>query len=76
VVDAHGSTYDLKGKDDLEGGLWKMKWDGSGLTRIPGTIPLLYDDTYFHSDAENQPEASPDGLSPSSVHIHAAVQIP
>ena len=38
-----------------------MKWDGSGLTRIARTIPLLYNNTYFHSDAGNQFDISPDG---------------
>jgi len=61
MVDVNDSIYALKGKNDLQGELWKMKWDGSGMTRLPGTIPLLYNNTYFHSDTTNQSDVSPDG---------------
>ena len=58
---AHDEIFVLKGKDDLNGELWKVKWDGSGLTRIPGTVPLLYDLLYYHSLPGNQFDVSPDG---------------
>jgi hypothetical protein len=61
AVDAKNEIFILKGKDDLNGEIWKMKWDGSGLSRASGTLPLLYDPNYFHSRTENQFDVSPDG---------------
>jgi Tol biopolymer transport system component len=59
--DAHGNLFVLKAKDDMTGELWKVKWDGSGLIRTSGTIPLLYNPLYYHSFAWNQIDVSPDG---------------
>lgn len=61
TVGTHEEIFVLKGKADLQGELWKVKWDGSGLTRIPGTIPLLYDLLYLHSLPGNQFDVAPDG---------------
>lgn len=58
---ARDEIFVLKGKPDLNGELWKVKWDGSGLTRIPGTVPLLYDLLYYHAQPGNQMDVSPDG---------------
>lgn len=61
AVDAQNEILVLKGKADLNGELWKVKADGSGLSRIPGVIPLLYSPNYFHSTAWNLMDISPDG---------------
>jgi Tol biopolymer transport system component len=60
AVDAQNEIFLLKGKSDLNGELWKVKADGSGLSRIPGVIPLLYSPNYFHSAAWNLMDVSPD----------------
>jgi serine/threonine-protein kinase len=61
-VDAKNEIVFLKGKDDLAGELWKVNWDGSGLSRVtPTSIPLLYNPNYTHSTAWNQIDVSPDG---------------
>jgi len=62
AVDAKNEVYVLKGKDDLDGEIWKVKWDGSGLTRVSGTLPLLYNPNYHHYRAQSQFDVSPDGL--------------
>src|SRR5262249_5385194 len=41
AVDALDNIFVLKGNADLNGEVWKVKWDGSGMSRIPGTLPLL-----------------------------------
>ncbi len=51
----------LKGRDDLKGELWTVKWDGSGLSSASETIPLLYNFNYVHSLAGNLIDVSPDG---------------
>ena len=56
-----GDIIVLKGKPDLKGELWTVKWDGSGLSRAPQTIPLLYNLNYIHSFATNPIDVSPDG---------------
>jgi serine/threonine protein kinase len=61
AVDAQNNIFILKGKDDLNAELWKVKWDGSGLSRVPGGIPLLYNFNYIHSLAASQIDVSPDG---------------
>jgi eukaryotic-like serine/threonine-protein kinase len=61
AADAQDNIIVLKGKDDLNGELWKVKWDGSGLSRGSGTLPLLYNVNYLHSSAGNQIDVSPDG---------------
>jgi Tol biopolymer transport system component len=61
ALDAKGGIYAIKGKADLNGELWKVNWDGSGLTRIPRTIPLPYNNNYYHSAADIQFDISPDG---------------
>lgn len=61
TVDAQSNLFVLKGNDDMQGELWKVKWDGSGPTRTSCTIPLLYNSLYFHSFASNQIDVSPDG---------------
>ncbi len=63
AVDAKSEISVLKGKDDLNGEIWKVKWDGSGLSRASGgTLPLLYNPNYFHSRTQSQFDVSPDGL--------------
>jgi serine/threonine protein kinase len=41
--------------------LWKVKWGGSGLSRVPASIPLLYNFNYLRAFAANQFDISPDG---------------
>ncbi len=62
AVDAHNEITILKGKTDLSGELWKVKWDGSALSRSPATVPLLYNFNYLHAYTINQFDISPDGL--------------
>jgi eukaryotic-like serine/threonine-protein kinase len=52
--------YLLEGKPDLNGVLWKVGWDGQGLTRTPATIPILYNFNYMHALLTNQFDVSPD----------------
>jgi Tol biopolymer transport system component len=61
AVDAKNNIFFVKGKNDLSGEIWRVKWDGSALSRIPGTLPLLYNSTYVRSDLDNQLDVSPDG---------------
>jgi Tol biopolymer transport system component len=62
VLDSQGDIIVLKGKPDLKGELWTVKWDGSGLSRAAAqTIPLLYNFNYLHSLTVNQIDVSPDG---------------
>ena len=37
AVDAKNEIFVLKGKDDLNGEIWKVQWNGSGLSRASGT---------------------------------------
>ena len=61
AVDAQNDIFMVKSKADLNGELWKVKLDGSGLSRFPAVIPLLYNPNYLHSVAWNQMDVSPDG---------------
>jgi serine/threonine protein kinase len=61
AVDALDNIFVLKGNADLNGEVWKVKWDGSGLSRIPGTLPLLGNVNYTHTFVGNQLDVSPDG---------------
>jgi eukaryotic-like serine/threonine-protein kinase len=61
TVDAHNNIFILKGKADLNGEVWKVKWDGSGLSRVAGTLPLLANVNYTHTFVGNQIDVSPDG---------------
>lgn len=61
AVDALDNIFILKGNADLNGEVWKVKWDGSGLSRIPGTLPLLGNVNYTHTLVGNQIDVSPDG---------------
>ncbi len=61
AADSQGDIIVLKGKPDLKGELWTEKWDGSGLSRNPQTIPLLYNFNYLHLFATNLFDVSPDG---------------
>ena len=62
AIDAKGEIVILKGGEDLNAEVWKVRWDGSGLSQIPGTLPLLYSPNYFHSKTWSQFDVSPDGL--------------
>lgn len=61
TVDAHDNIFILKGRADLNGEVWKVKWDGSGLARVSGTLPLMGNVNYVHSYVGNQIDVSPDG---------------
>ncbi len=56
----HG-VYFITGSPDMNGALWKVNWDGSGLTRLRGHIPLIYSINYQHSDFLAYFDVSPDG---------------
>jgi eukaryotic-like serine/threonine-protein kinase len=61
AVDAQDEIFMVKSKSDLNGELWKVRLDGSGLSHFPGVIPLLYNPNYLHSATGNQMDVSPDG---------------
>ena len=61
AVDALDNVFILKGNADLNGEVWKVKWDGSDLSRVPGTLPLLGNVNYIHIFVGNQFDVSPDG---------------
>jgi Tol biopolymer transport system component len=61
AVDALDNISILKGNADLNGEVWKVKWDGSGLSRVPGTLPILGNVNYIHTFVGNQIDVSPDG---------------
>ena len=56
-----GEIYFVEGKADLNGSLWKVGWDGRGLTRSSATIPILYNLNYSDTSLDNQFAVSPDG---------------
>jgi eukaryotic-like serine/threonine-protein kinase len=59
---SEGNEIDLlQGEPNLDAILWKVNWDGQGLTRTPARIPGLYDANYFHTTLVNEFAASPDG---------------
>ena len=49
------------GKPDLNGEMWRVNWDGSGLANVGGHLPLLYNMNYLHWLPWNQIDVSPDG---------------
>lgn len=54
--------YFLEGKPDLNGVLWKVGWNGQGLTRTSTTIHLIYSYwTQLTRDAQAFFDVSPDG---------------
>jgi Tol biopolymer transport system component len=53
--------YFLEGKPDLTAVLWKVNWNGQGLTRTRWTVPLLYNINYFHTGIGVMFGVSPDG---------------
>ena len=54
--------YLLEGKPDLNGVLWKMNWNGQGLTRTPRVLPILNNaGSYQHLEVYNVFDVSPDG---------------
>lgn len=61
AADAHDNIFVLKGKGDLTGEIWKVKWDGSGVSRVSGTLPLVENVNYIHAFVGNQIDVSPDG---------------
>ncbi|HET7183808.1 MAG TPA: LpqB family beta-propeller domain-containing protein [Terriglobales bacterium] len=61
AVDALDDIFVLKGNADLNGEVWKVKWDGSGVSRVPGTLPLLGNVNYIHTFVGNQMDVSPEG---------------
>jgi Tol biopolymer transport system component len=55
------ALYLLEGKPDLSAAVWKVNWNGKGLTRAPWTAPMLYDDNYDHTNIFTDFDVSPDG---------------
>lgn len=60
LVNRNG-IYFIAGGPDLKGALWKINWNGSGLTRMPGSIPLIYSSNYQHSYFFSYFDVSPNG---------------
>ena len=61
AMDALDNVFILKGNADLNGEVWKVKSNGSGLSRVSGTLPLLGNVNYTHTFVGNQIDISPDG---------------
>jgi Tol biopolymer transport system component/DNA-binding winged helix-turn-helix (wHTH) protein len=62
--------YLLEGKADLNGVLWKVGWDGKGLTRTPVPVPLTHSDWV-------QPGQNPQDffdVSPDGRHVALTTQ--
>jgi eukaryotic-like serine/threonine-protein kinase len=58
---ARDEIYLLQGKPDLTSAVWKVNWNGQGLTRTRAIVPGLYYANYFHTTIINEFAASPDG---------------
>jgi Tol biopolymer transport system component len=55
----NNEIYLVQGKPDLNGVLWKVDWNGHGLTRVPVTIPVPFH--YWVSFPFTNFDISPDG---------------
>jgi eukaryotic-like serine/threonine-protein kinase len=51
----------LEGRPDLSAVLWKVNWDGQGLTQTQWKVPVLYYLNYFRTIPGVEFSASPDG---------------
>lgn len=62
--------YIVQGEPDLNGVIWKVRWDGQGLTRLSATLPMAHD---YYVDPLLNPEdyltASPDGRYLAAGHL-------
>jgi serine/threonine protein kinase/Tol biopolymer transport system component len=63
--------YLLEGKPDLNGILWKVNWNGQGLTRTRWTLPIINNNNYRPTAVGTAFIVSPDGryltFTPSQV---------
>jgi len=55
----NNDIYVVQGQADLNGVLWKVDWNGQGLTRVPVTLPLSFE--YWYTLPFTQFDISPDG---------------
>jgi eukaryotic-like serine/threonine-protein kinase len=53
--------YLLEGKPDLNAALWKVDWNGQGLTRTSWSVPFLFNVNYYHTVTDEQFDVSPNG---------------
>jgi len=61
---AHGPNdgiYLLEGKPDLNGVMWKVNWDGEGLTRTSWSLPIIGDFNYLSTNLTTMFSPSPNG---------------
>ena len=62
VTPGEGNEIDLFAcQPDLTAVLWKVNWNGQGLSRTRWTVPMLYYANYFHTLSFIESGASPDG---------------
>lgn len=62
ITQGEGNEIDLLVcRPDLTAVLWKVGWNGQGLSRTRWTVPMLYDGNYFRTLSFDEVGASPDG---------------
>ncbi len=65
-----GEIYIVQGEPDLNGIIWKVRWDGQGLTRLSAMLPMAHD---YYIDPVLNPQdhltASPDGRYLAAGHL-------
>jgi eukaryotic-like serine/threonine-protein kinase len=70
AVGPGGEIYIVQGESDLNGVIWKVRWDGQGLTRLSATMPMAHD---YYVDPVLNPQdylaASPDGRYLAAGHL-------
>jgi eukaryotic-like serine/threonine-protein kinase len=70
AVGPNDQIYVVEGKADLNGSIWKVRWDGQGLTHLPSTLPMSHD--YFVDPSLNPQDhlaVSPDGRYLTVDHV-------
>jgi eukaryotic-like serine/threonine-protein kinase len=66
----HDQIYLLEGKADMTGVLWRVGWDGKGLTRLSSAVPLIFS---FWTQMPRFPQEYFD-VSPDGRHLAIGAQ--
>ncbi len=70
AVGPNDEIYVVQGESDLNGAIWKVRWDGQGLTRLSAMLPMAHD---YYVDPVLNPQdylaASPDGRYLAAGHL-------